>query len=319
MPQTYHDFDPWRKAAENIASGMVQVQQAKFREQARQQEMLQRQPVLDAQAANYTAGAERDRAAAGVDAEKARRLKFANDQVMDVMRRMEAGTKKLPNGRVELSEDAYKAAASLPVMLASDASDFGTAFKSVVQGANYTAEGDLNRQSREQMNSDRVQGKLDQEQVKGEFKINSSFNLASGAKRYDADGNLIAANDKPAPQAKTAQADVERLRAVREELRGVTADIRKLGDPSGFTEEQHNNYVNLFRQKKKLQAQLDNPKPGLSDNSQNSTQIPLTAPGVSGQGVVTPQATLPPDGAVVRHKTTGQTFVVKNGQLVPQQ
>jgi hypothetical protein len=49
MPNTYHDFDPWRRAAENISQGLIAAQQARAQAAARQQEMQMRQPLIAAQ------------------------------------------------------------------------------------------------------------------------------------------------------------------------------------------------------------------------------------------------------------------------------
>lgn len=102
MPIYYHDFDPWRQAANRIADGMIAVHNAKNRQALAAQElgqrqslaeaeMAQKQPVYDAQTENYRAGARKDNAAAALDEGTATALNRASKSLGQALLDTEAG------------------------------------------------------------------------------------------------------------------------------------------------------------------------------------------------------------------------------------
>jgi len=276
MPYTYHNFDPWRKAAENIASGMVQVNQAKIAQQRYQQQMAMEAPLRQAQTESYDAEAGLRRAQTAKAQSETEHGTFVNDQLKRIMGVVEQGTQTLPDGRVIMSPEAAKSMASALVITAKGSSDLGGGIERGFKGMNATSEADKNRANSEEMNTERINGQMARtlEEIKSK-----GITLSPGSVNLNAaDGSVRYKNPSAAEAAATYTTETEELPATPE-VKAQPAKSHWFGPDTPAVEAQP------ARGARKITRKIP-----LSDNSQNSSQIPLTTPGVSGQGGVTPAA-----------------------------
>jgi hypothetical protein len=191
MPQTYHDFNPWARAANNIASGMIAVSEAKAKRAMWQQEMAQRQPVLEAQARNYNASAAKNEYS--VDRDKT--ISSAVDLFMQTVK---DDTSVDNEGRPVFGPEAQKAMVAIATLKSQNGSQVGTGFSGVVRGLSHNPNADLSLRSRERINDADNTADMEQEQAKITARANAPFNLSPGAARFDAEGNEIVRNPSAA-------------------------------------------------------------------------------------------------------------------------
>jgi hypothetical protein len=140
MP-SYHEFDPWRQAAQTIAQGMIARNSANNRRMLAEQEMAQRQPLLEAQTETQRALAGRynaDTRKTNLDADLTERKLKAAVRVSDAWGQayqdFRAGTPDTPAMRtvsaalVDLNDgDTVKATKSLQTLLTMAESSKGNA------------------------------------------------------------------------------------------------------------------------------------------------------------------------------------------------
>jgi hypothetical protein len=184
MPQTYYDFNPWARAANNIAEGMVAVSVAKNRRAMFDAEMAQRQPLVEAQTRKTSAEA------TGLEDQNDWHRTLSN--LMPLANKViSEGTMQNDDGTISYSPDALKMMGTVMSYQAKGANDYGGGIESVIRAGNFTQEAAKDRASREKINDA-------DNKAAGE----RPFELSPGAALYDKDGKLIVNN----PSAASASA-----------------------------------------------------------------------------------------------------------------
>lgn len=145
MPQTYHDFDPWRQAAQNIAQGMLAAQQARNRRALAEQEMQQRQPLIDAQTRNATASAIQTETETSA-------LNRREEAIKRFGPLLAKSIKQRDDGIFEITPEGMEAFGQFSAEMSRDANDIANASRNLLGGANQSREKALDRTSREVMN-----------------------------------------------------------------------------------------------------------------------------------------------------------------------
>lgn len=318
MPQTYHDFNPFRQAAHNIASGMIMVQRNRALQQQRQQQMAMEAPLREAQtrSANSTADLNTEKAAG--EKQKNNQQGFVNDHMREVLGRMEAGTQPNADGTVTMTPDAQQAISGALAVLAKNANDFGGGVERATKGMNYTAEQDKNRANAADMNTERVAG-ANERQVNSMGAAMERLQTNLAAKKFsirpnsilvDSEGEQVADN----PQAATAHTSAGTntlMQDAKQRKQRAHAAMLKLQETAGAPFEfmpapQQKLYQSYRDEYKRADTDLNKfstpaaAEPPLSDNSQTQPQIPLTNAPALMQGGDTPAATNAAPARIVR-------------------
>lgn len=252
MPIYYHDFDPWKAGADRIAAGMIAVNNARARNAQHMQEMQQRQPVLEAQAENYRAGAAYETSRTrGQDIENERQqsISAAMTEVVDKVR---AGTITGPDGSVSMSPEAAQALSGAMALLAKSSTDLGGGIEHTIKGLNYTAEAGKERSNRVAMND---------------------ADNATDIKISDARNAALLEREKLYPSS--SRNDNIRLQALKEEYGQVAAELRKLGDVDSTSPDV--NKVNKLQKRRNYLAR----ELGLSNETVMAPQAAPVAPQVA--------------------------------------
>lgn len=276
MPSTYHDFDPWRRAAENISQGLIAAQQARANAAMRQQEMQMRAPLLAAQTGAEQAQADHYRAQTGKVNQE---VKFAGDKqkfLQSIMPDIEKGTMVNPDGSTTLSPEATKRMAGAIAFLAKDSSDLGSGFENFTQGANWNFNAKQERKNKRRMNQD------DNAALLGRAELGAE---AAGERNAAS----IASREKIAGQSQGVKSSgVDTMRASA--LKSAYASIySKLADVAPGSKQEKR----LQEKLAEIEAKMEKLAP-----AQNNR---LTPPAPSGNSGATPAAA--PAAAEVRRQT----------------
>lgn len=166
MPQTYHEFNPWARAANNIASGMIAVSEAKAKRAMWQQEMAQKQPLIDSQVRENNAAALKSE----LDADRVKTLATAIPMLVNTWNE---GTTLDKYGRPVESLDAIRAKNTLVGLGMESANDFANASRNLTTANSFNANKDRDRTSREDIADDRNVAAMEREQARITAKANA--------------------------------------------------------------------------------------------------------------------------------------------------
>ena len=145
MPQTYYDFDLWKRAADNIASGMVAVAKARNRKAMFDAEMQQRAPLVEAQTRNYNANAAKDE----YDLSRA---KINDTQDETDAAELEKEVQQNPDGTFTFTHRGVQIFSGALLRKAKGAADLTGGMENLEQGANYVQNEKAKRENQRQMN-----------------------------------------------------------------------------------------------------------------------------------------------------------------------
>jgi len=220
MPQTYYDFDPWKRAADNIASGMVAVAQARNRKAMFDAEMQQRAPLVEAQTRNYNANAAKDE----YDLSRA---KINDKQDEEDAAFLEANIKQNADGTYTMTPETFARAARVVVRKSKNATDFTGSIENLQQAGNYLPLEQQKINKPVEMN----EGTRLVDPKTGKTIAVGNTKLSQGQQLFTPDDTSVSYNTQPSakgapPRASTSQGNVEFVREARQRAEQYHADIR---------------------------------------------------------------------------------------------
>lgn len=144
MP-TYHDFDPWRRANENIASGMAAVYSAKNRRAMWEQEQAMNAPLVAARTQALQADAEKTTFDTSDRKRKAALIENMGIQIQQEVQ-------ELPDGSTVISPRGKQLLTRMQVEMGTGANDLGLGMLNSAKAFNYLGEQKAERKNKRQMN-----------------------------------------------------------------------------------------------------------------------------------------------------------------------
>jgi len=227
MPQTYYDFDPWKRAADNIASGMVAVAQARNRKAMFDAEMQQRAPLVEAQTRNYNANAAKDE----YDLSRA---KINDKQDEEDAAFLEANIKQNADGTYTMTPETFARAARVVVRKSKNATDFTGSIENLQQAGNYLPLEQQKINKPVEMN----EGTRLVDPKTGKTIAVGNTKLSQGQQLFTPDDTSVSYNTQPSakgapPRASTSQGDVELIREARSRADEYSKAIAKFENENG--------------------------------------------------------------------------------------
>lgn len=289
MPQTYYDFDPWKRAADNIASGMVAVAQARNRKAMFDAEMQQRAPLVEAQTRNYNANAAKDEYSL-------ERAKSNDEQDMLDAAELEKEVRKVGD-RYEFTERGIQIFGRSIMRKSTGATDMTGGMENLLQGSNYEQleQQKINKPVEMNEGTRLVDPRTGKTIAVGNTKLNQGQSL------FTPDDTSVGYNVQPSAKgdpksASTSREQSIRLQALKEEYIDTIRELRKAGTVTGQTDEATAmNYNKLQKRRNELERLL-----GLSENN-SLTPAP--------SGVNTPVTNAVPTLRIVRGPDGKPMFV----------